>query len=122
MAKKLESKWVCVSAVGAVVPKEDGGSICLKRGDTIEGEYYEQVVPKVQGLVREGTLDKRFRAQLEKERRRRSGEQFPEDWADAKKGIPDDFDPRFDKPGDPAENLGNAIREETGKDRIEKQP
>jgi len=115
MADK-ESKWICVSAVGAVVPTEAGGTKTLQRGDMLEGEYYEQMASKVQGLIRYEDLDIDFKEQLEKERRLRSGEGFPEEFTKLKEGQPADFDPRFDKPsGDAAANLAQMVKEEAGK-------
>jgi hypothetical protein len=113
--KKKASVWVCVSDVGAVIPKKDGGSRVLKRGDILEGEYYEQVAPKVQGLVRKEDLDEKFLARLDKERRMRSGEAFPAEFKKAMAGVAEDFDPRFDKsPADAAATLGQVIQEESG--------
>ena len=124
--KPKKSEWICVSDVGAVVPTESGGSKSLKRGDSLDGEYYEQIAPHVQGLIRAEDLDEGFKAQLEKERRFRTGESVPEEYAKAKMGQVDDFDPRFDKPlGEAAENLGQVIQEQTGqahRDRARLQP
>jgi hypothetical protein len=118
--KAKESKWICVSQVGAVVPTEGGGSRCLKRGDVLEGEYYEQIAPRVQGLLRYEDLDKKFKAQLEKERKLRSGESVPEEFRKAAEGD-QDHDPRFDGPNlDAAEDLARLVQEEKGKQQAEK--
>lgn len=113
-AKPEEQKWFCVSNVGVVVPTPEGGSRVLKRGDWVEGEYYEEVAARVQSLVRVSDLDEAFLKQMELERRRRTGEAFPEEYAQAMEGeVP--FDPRFDKsPADAAGNLRQIMQEAGG--------
>jgi len=115
MAEVKAPKWVCVSKVGAVVPTEAGGSRSLKRGDILEGEYYEQMADKIQGLIRYADLDVDFKAQLEKEQKIKSGESFPSEFQKARKGEAPDFDPRFDpSPVDAAGTLAQVVKETSG--------
>lgn len=113
--KPPEMKWVCVSNVGLVVPTPEGGSRTLKRGDWVEGDFYEEVAARLQSLVNISEMDKDLQDRLEMERERRSGKTFPEEFQRAAAGEDPEYDPRFDKPpSDAAGNLGQIVQEATG--------
>jgi len=105
-----------VSMAGIIVPTPSGGSKVMKRGEKVEGEYYEQVAARITGLVRESDMPKDLIARLEKERKQRTGESFPADLKKMRDGEDPEFDPKFDKPsGCAAENLSKVVSEERGR-------
>ena len=112
--KAREMKWFCVSNVGVVVPTPEGGSRTLKRGDWVEGEFYAPIAERVQSLVNAADMDKPLLDRLDLERRRRSGEAFPEEFRKAASGMDPEYDPRFDAP--PTDAAGNLrqIAQEAG--------
>jgi hypothetical protein len=114
--------YICVSAAGVVVPTKEGGTKAMKRGDSVEGEYYDQVAERLNGLVLKSSLDRKFLDKLERERKIRTGEAFPQDFKRAAEGVnPDDYDPRLDGGGvDASENLSRVVQESRGAARRRK--
>jgi len=116
-----ENRWVCVSDVGIVISTPSGGTRTLQRGDVVEGDYYRQVATKARGLILESEVPKDVLARIEKERRMRTGEGFPEEFSKTKEEHARDYDPRLDGPCKGANSdLADAVREGLGKTKAEK--
>lgn len=116
-----EIRWLCISEAGLVVPVPTGGMKTLNRGDVVEGEYYRQVAAKVRGLILEDEVPKDMRERIEKERRMRTGEGFPEEFTKSKEEHAKDYDPRLDGPCRSANSdLAEAVREGLGKTKAER--
>lgn len=97
-------KFVNAGNAPIVMPQRTGesagGSQRLEPGDIVEGAYYEQMLGKAQGLMRMCLVDDKRLAVLDKMRRIRHKEEYP-DWIKEAKAI----QAGAEKPKDPVETL-----------------
>jgi len=77
-----------------------GGSQRVEQGDIVQGAYYEQMLGKAQGLMRACLVDDKRLTALEKMRRIRHKEEYP-DWVKEAKAL----QAGGEKPKDPVETL-----------------